>query len=57
MSDEVKNRPQLWFGSIKEILSEMIFLRIDQACWKFFHLTAVLLLCRDAALQWDTLYP
>jgi hypothetical protein len=48
MSDEVKNGPQLWIGLINEILSEGIFIRVIRAPWKFFHLAAILLLCRDA---------
>jgi hypothetical protein len=56
MSDEVKNRPQLLVGLINEILPEVIFIRMDQPLWEFFRRTTVLLLCRDATLQWDTLY-
>jgi hypothetical protein len=56
MSDEVKNRPQLRVGLINEILSQMIFIRMDQGLWKFFSRTTVLLLCRYATLQWDTIY-
>jgi hypothetical protein len=29
---------------------------MDQPLWEFFRRTTVLLLCRDATLQWDTLY-
>jgi hypothetical protein len=39
MSDEMKNRPQLPVGLIKEILSEVILIRIDQALWEFFRRT------------------
>jgi hypothetical protein len=56
MSDEVNNRPQLWIGLINEILSDVIFIRVIRAPWRFFHHTAILLLCRDAEFQWDTLY-
>jgi hypothetical protein len=55
MSDEVTNAPQLRIGLINEILSEVIFIRMDLALWGFFRRTTVLLLCRDAALQLDTL--
>jgi hypothetical protein len=36
ISDEVKNRPQFRVGLINEILSEVIFIRMDQALLKFF---------------------
>jgi hypothetical protein len=33
MSDEVKNRPQIRVGIINEILSEVIFIMMDQPLW------------------------
>jgi hypothetical protein len=56
MSDEVKYRPQLRVGLINEIVSEVIFIRMDQSLCEFFRRTTILFLCRDATLQWDTLY-
>jgi hypothetical protein len=47
MLAEVKNGSQLRVGLIREILSEAIFIRIDQPLWEFFHWTTVLLPCRD----------
>jgi hypothetical protein len=47
MSDEVKNATQLRVGLIKKILSEWIFIRVDQAPWKFFRWDIILLLCRE----------
>jgi hypothetical protein len=56
MSDEVKNAPQLRIGLINKIVSEAIFIRMDQSLKKFYLWTTVLLLCRDVTLQWNTLY-
>jgi hypothetical protein len=56
MSDEVKNVPQLRIGLLDEIMSDAIFIRMDQPLWKFFRWTTVLLLCREATLQCNTLY-
>jgi hypothetical protein len=46
MSDEVKNAPQLRVGLINEILSEVIFIRMDQPLWKFFRWTSHKQWCR-----------
>jgi hypothetical protein len=35
MSDEVTNAPELRIGLINEILSEAIFIRMDEPLWKF----------------------
>jgi hypothetical protein len=56
MSDEAKNGPQLGIGLINEILSERIFIRVIHAPWRFFHLAAILVLCRNAKFRSDTLY-
>jgi hypothetical protein len=53
---EVENVPQLRNGLINKILYEVIFIMVVRAPWKFFHLTTVLLLCRDVTLRWNTLY-
>jgi hypothetical protein len=55
MSDNVKTGFQLRIRRINEILSEGIFTTVVRALWRFVHLAAILLLCRDAKFRWDIL--
>jgi hypothetical protein len=51
MPDEVKNAPLLRIGFINEIMSEAIFIMMDQSLRKFFRWTIILFLRREAALR------